>query len=126
MKNKTKGMLLKGIALGIDVGAPLIATLTQFPIWIMKSAEATMSGLCLVFVLLSCLPFLKQLKEYFKSPSSWLVFTVLFFLFVILRNIIEQMLVVSFVGMVANIIGAGIYTLGRSIGEKEDRQREIK
>ena len=79
-----------------------------------------------MFVLLSCLPFLKQLKEYFKSPSSWLVFTVLFFLFVILRNIIEQMLVVSFVGMVANIIGAGIYTLGRSIGEKEDRQREIK
>ena len=126
MKNKTKGAIIKGAALTLDVGAPLVATLTQFPLWIEKSADATMSGLCLVFVLLSCLPFLKQIKEYFKSPSSWLVFTILFFFFVMLRNIIDQMLIVSFVGMVANILGAGLYALGRHIGEKEDEQKESK
>lgn len=122
MKNRTKGTILKTAALALDVGAPLAATLTQFPLWIQKSSEATMSGLCLVFVLLSCLPFLKQIKEYFKSPSSWMIFTVLFFLFVMLRNIIDQMLVVTFVGMVANIIGAGIYALGNQIGERDEKE----
>jgi predicted MFS family arabinose efflux permease len=124
MRNKTKGRILKGCALAIDVGAPLTATLTQFPLWIEKSADATMSGLCLVFALLSCLPFLKQIKEYFKNPSSWMVFTILFFLFVMLRNIIDQMLVVSFVGMVANILGAGLYVLGNHIGEREEKKKE--
>lgn len=122
MKNRTKGNIIKTAALALDVGAPLAATLTQFPLWIQKSSEATMSGLCLVFVLLSCLPFLKQIKEYFKSPSSWMIFTVLFFLFVMLRNIIDQMLVVTFVGMVANILGAGIYALGNHIGERDEKE----
>lgn len=126
MKNRTKGRILEGCALALDVGAPLAATLTQFPLWIHKSADATMSGLCLVFVLISCLPFLKQIKEYFKNPSSWMVFTILFFLFVMLRNIIDQMLVVTFVGMVANILGAGLYVLGNHIGEREDKEREAK
>ena len=125
MKNKTKGNIIKGAALALDVGAPLAATLSQFPVWINKSAEATVSGLCLVFIVLSCLPFLKQIKEYFKSPSSWVVFTVLFVMFLLIRNIIDQMLVVTFVGMSANIVGAGIYTIGRQIGEKEDKERDL-
>ena len=124
MKNKTKGAIIKGAALTLDVGAPLVATLTQFPLWIEKSADATMSGLCLVFVMLSCLPFIKQIREYFKSPSSWMIFTILFFVFIMLRNIIDQMLVVTFIGMVANIAGAGIYALGRHIGEREDKEKE--
>lgn len=123
MKNKTKGAIIKGAALALDVGAPLAATLTQFPVWIEKSADATVSGLCLVFIVLSCLPFLKQIKEYFKSPSSWVVFTVLFVMFLLIRNIIDQMLVVTLVGMSANIVGAGIYTIGRHIGEKEDKEK---
>ena len=61
-----------------------------------------------------------------KNPSSWMVFTILFFLFVMLRNIIDQMLVVTFVGMVANILGAGLYVLGNHIGEREDKEREAK
>ena len=67
MKNSTKGAILKTIAIGIDVGVPLAATLTQFPLWVEQSAEATMSGLCLVFIGLSVIPFLKVLKEYLGS-----------------------------------------------------------
>lgn len=126
MKNKTKGRIIKGAALMLDVGAPLVATLTQFPLWIEKSADATMSGLCLVFVLLSCLPFIKQITEYFKSPSSWVVMTVLFFFFTMIRSIIDQMIVVTFIGMVANIAGAGIYALGKSIEVKDDKVKESK
>ena len=124
MKNATKGKIIKTVALCIDVGVPLIATLTQFPLWIEKSAEATMSGFCLVLMLLSVLPFFKQLKEYFKSPSAWVVWTIIFVVMLVLHNIIGQMLIVSFAGAIANILGAGLYVLGRHIGEKEDKKKE--
>lgn len=124
MKNRTKATIFKGSALALDVGAPLIATLMQFPLWIEQSAEATMSGLCLMFILISCLPFIKQIKELFKSPSSWLMFTIMFVIFTMLRNIIDQIVVVSFVGMVANILGAGIYNIGKRFDEREEKKED--
>lgn len=122
MKNVTKGRIIKGSALCIDVGVPLAATISRFPIWVEESAEASMSGLFLVFAFLSCLPFLKQIREYFKSPSAWVVWVILFALFVALRNIIDQMVVVCFAGAVANVIGAFIYHIGTGIGNKPDKE----
>lgn len=124
MKNSTKGAILKTIAVGIDVGVPLAATLTQFPLWVEQSAEATMSGLCLVLLGISVLPFLKQLKEYFKSPSAWVVWGIIFVLLLMLRNIIDQILIVSFAGLISNAIGAGIYNIGKAIEEK-DKKKEV-
>ena len=121
MKNDTKGRIIKGGALCIDVGVPLAATISQFPVWVEQSAEATMSGLFLVFALLSCLPFLRQIREYFKSPSAWVCWTLLLVLLVALNNIIDQMIVVCFAGTVANIIGAGIYHYGTFVGNKPDK-----
>lgn len=120
MKNTTKGRIIKGAAVCVDVAVPLVATLTQFPIWVSRSAEATMSGLFLLFSVLSCLPFLKQMKAYMKSPAVWSVWCILFVLFVLLRNIIEEMLIVCFFGMIANFAGAGIYKIGAIIGGKPD------
>lgn len=123
MKNSTKGAILKTIAIGIDVGVPLAATLTQFPLWVEQSAEATMSGLCLVFIGLSVIPFLKVLKEYFKSPSSWVVFGLIFMILLLLRSILDQMLIVSFAGFVANLIGAALYGIGNNLQQKDIRER---
>jgi len=118
MSNATKGNILKIIAIVIDVGGPLVATLTQFPIWVDRSAAATMSGLFLIFAFLSCLPFLNYIKAYFRSPAVWVVWLVLFVLFMCLYNIIEEMLIVSFVGLIANCIGAIIYKIGKNIAAK--------
>ena len=105
------------------MAAPLAATMTQFPVWIEQSSEATMSGLFLTFALISCIPFLKQIKEYFKSPSVWVIWTILFVLLIALRNIINEMIIVCFVGTVANIVGVGIYKLGTIVEQKEDKVR---
>lgn len=118
MTNRTKGNILKALAVTVDVSVPFAATLTQFPIWVEKSSEATMSGLFLVFAFLSCLPFIKQIKAYFRSPSVWVVWMVLLVLFVCLRNIIDEMLVVCFFGTIANVVGAGIYKIGNAVGNK--------
>lgn len=114
-KKSTLGKIIKGGAICLDVAAPLIATITQFPIWVETSSEATVSGLFLLFAFLSALPFIKQIKAYFKSPSVWVLWTVALVLFIALRNIINEMVIVCFVGMIANLIGAGIYKIGNVI-----------
>ena len=118
MTNRTKGNILKTIAVTIDVSVPLAATLTQFPVWVEKSSEATVSGLFLIFAFLSCLPFIKQIKAFFRSPSVWVVWLLILALLICLRNIISEMVVVSFFGTIANVVGAGIYKLGNIVGNK--------
>lgn len=120
MKNATKGKMIQGFAIFLDVAVPLAATFSQFPLWVEQSSEATMSGLFLVFAFFSILPFLKQLKTFFQSPSVPVIWIILFFLFVALRNIINEMIIVCFAGMIANLIGAGIYNIGKSVAAKAD------
>lgn len=124
MTNKTKGNILKSIAIGIDVCVPLVATLTQFPLWIEKSSEATVSGLFLLFAFLSCLPFVKQIKEFLRSPSVWMIWVVLLALFVCLQNIIDEMVVVCFFGAIANVAGAGLYKIGEKLKNSAEKEKD--
>ena len=118
MKNATKGKIIKAAAVSIDVLVPLIATIMQFPIWVEQSGEATMSGIFLMFAFFSCLPFLNYLKAYFRSPAVWVVWLVLFVFLFALSNIINEMLIVCFVGLIANCIGAILYKIGKTISMK--------
>lgn len=120
MKNATKGKMIQGFAILLDVAVPLAATFSQFPLWVEQSSEATMSGLFLVFAFFSILPFLKQLKTFFQSPSVPVIWIILFLLLVALRNIINEMIIVCFAGMIANLIGAGIYNIGKAVAAKAD------
>lgn len=120
MKNSTKGRLIKGVAMGIDVLCPLTATLTQFPVWVEKSAEATVSGIFILLAVLSAVPLLKQIKAFIKSPSAWGIWCVLFVVFVALRSIISEMVIVCFWGMLSNVVGACIYKLGDYIQNRSD------
>lgn len=122
MTKSALGKIVKGSAIGLDVCGPLVATLTQFPIWVEKSSEATVSGLFLMFAILSAIPLAKQIKEFIKSPSVWVLWIVLFAFFVVLRNIIDEMVIVSFVGMLSNIVGAGIYKVGNIIESGGDNK----
>ncbi len=119
MKRATKGKIIKGSAVVIDVAAPLIATICQFPVWIEKSSSATISGIFLLFAFFSCLPFIKQIKMWMKSPSVpvlWVIFLVLFSL---LRNIIDQMWMVCVIGAVSNCFGAILYKVGNIVGGEQ-------
>ncbi len=120
MKNATKGKLIKAGAIGLDVAAPLITTLSMFPIWVERSSEATVSGLFLVFAFLSCIPFAKWLLAYFKSPDAWVMWCIVFVLLSVLSNIIKEMLVVAGVGALANVAGAVIYKIGDVVSVKPD------
>ncbi len=112
MQRATVGKIFKISALVIDVGAPLAATMVQFPIWVERSATATVSGMFVFFAFLSAIPFLKQIKEYFKSPSAWVMWTIIFVALVALRAIVDEILIICAVGMVANMIGAVVHKIG--------------
>lgn len=123
MTRSTQGKIVKGAAIALDVGAPLIATLTQFPVWVNKSSEATVSGLFLMLALVSVIPFFRQIKEYIKSPAVWVLWTVVFGMMIVLRSILDEIIIVCFVGMVANILGAVIYNVGKIIGGEEKKDK---
>jgi hypothetical protein len=108
----------------IDVGVPLAVTLTQFPVWVHRNSESTISGLFLIFAFLCCIPFFRQIKEFVKNPSAPIVWLVLLVLFVLLRNIIDEMVWVCFFGTIANLIGTVIYKIGTAVAEKEEASEE--
>ena len=116
-----KRKILRASAIGIDVGAPLIATLTQFPLWIERSAGATVSGIFLVFALLSAVPLFKHFGELLKSPSAPIMWGLIFAFLLALHTIIEEMLVISFVGLVSNVIGWGLFKLAGSEKKEETK-----
>lgn len=122
MKNSSKGKIIKGVAVGLDVAVPAITAMTQFPVWVQKSSEATVSGLFLMFAALSCIPFINQIKQFMKSPSVPILWIVLLIVFVAIRNIIDEAVVICFFGMIANILGAGLYKIGDIVGKREDAE----
>ena len=118
MKNTTKGNILKTIAIVIDVGAPLTATLTQFPVWIDRQEINANSRKMPEKVASEDLSFLNYIKAYFRSPAVWVVWLVLFVFLFAISNIINEMLIVCFVGLIANCIGAILYKIGKTISMK--------
>ena len=115
MNRSSVARIIRISAVFVDVAAPLVATLSQFPIWVERSSEATVSGLFLLFAFLSCLPFMKQIARFFKSPSIPMLWLILFAFLVALRNIVDEMVLICFVGMVSNILGMVLFWIANRI-----------
>lgn len=119
MSAKLKGKLLCFLALIIDVGAPLAATVSYFPVWVEKSADATISGIVVFLGLLSAIPLFRVIKEKLRSPSAWMIWFVMFLLFLALEPIVKEVKMISLIGFAANLVGAVIYKLGKRMIAKE-------
>lgn len=109
--------VLRITALTIDCIVPAIATMTQFPVWVHKGAKETVSGVAMCLIIVCCIPFWKQIKEYMKSPAAPVLWAVLFGVCAVLGEIIDQITVIAFAGLIANLIGSVIYHLSRRIEE---------
>lgn len=120
MTKRAKGIIFKSSALALDVGAPLIATLTQFPAWVDRSSESTISGLFVVFALISAIPILKQFGSLIKTPSVPFVWLIAFGALLCLRSIVDEMILICFVGAIANGVGTVLYKIGEGYTGKDD------
>lgn len=115
MSNRIKGKVIRYSAIAFDVGAPLIATLTQFPVWVQKSADATVSGMFLFLAALCCIPFFRQLRDVMKNPANPVFWVIMVAILVALRKIIDEMILVGVVAAIANITGSFIYKWGQAV-----------
>lgn len=106
-----KTRILKGLALAIDVGGPLVATLTQFPIWVERSAGSTVSGLFVLFAILSAVPLFNAFRSKLRTPSVPVMWMLAFAFLTGLNAIISEMILITFVGMISNAIGFVLFKL---------------
>ena len=110
-----KAKLLKLLAICIDVLVPLVVTLSYFPLWVNKSAEATVSGIAIIFALISFIPLIKVIKKRLSSPSVWMIWVFIAIILIAINTIIDQAVVIAVFGAVANCIGAVIYKIADRI-----------
>lgn len=111
----SKGTAFKILGVIACVIPPLLATFLQFPIWIHRGTEATMSGTFVVLAFLSVLPLIKYVKSLIKAPAIPLCWWILFALFLVLRSIIDEMIIVFLVGGISNMIGVGLFLYGKRL-----------
>lgn len=106
-----KRRVLRWSALTIDVGAPLIATMTQFPIWVERSAGSTVSGVFVFLAILSAVPLFKFFQGRLKTPSAPLMWALALAFLVGLNAIIREMMLIAFVGAISNTIGWAMFKI---------------
>lgn len=113
MTSRTKYIILYVVGLVVCIAPPVVAVLLNFPVWVQKSSAATLSGVSLVLLVLCCIPFYKAILSYIKSASSpvmWLLLFVFCFLF---GAIVDEMTIISFVGVISNTVGAVIFKIAK-------------
>ena len=121
---RLKGIILSFFALLFSVIPPLIATITYFPVWAEKSGTHVISGFALLLTLICISPIFRLIRRMFSSPSVTTIWLILFILFFVLSKIAEEMIVISFVGFIGNLIGMVLFRIAkraRPINEKEAR-----
>ncbi len=119
---RAKEIIISFVALLFSVIPPLIATLTYFPVWAEKSGSHVISGFALLILLVCISPIFRMIRKAFSSPSVTVIWLILFILFFILSKIAEEMIVISFVGFVGNLVGMVLFRIakgGRATNEKE-------
>ena len=115
MTPKTKGNIIYYVGLAVSIVAPLIAAATQFPVWT-ENVEPTQIGGMFVFVAILCMiPLFNHFKIALKSPSSAMLWTIMFVVTWALSKIIKQIVIVSLVGMISNIVGAILCGIGNHL-----------
>lgn len=115
MTNRQKGNILYYTGLVAAIAAPLITACVQLPIIKDAANTSEISALFIVCAFICAAPLYKHINITFKSPTNSVMWTVIFALAWSLDKIIHQIMLVAFVGMVANIICAFLCGIGNKL-----------
>ncbi len=118
MKTSHKVFILHVFGLLLCVVPPVIATLEYFPLWFSRS-ETAVSAISAILIALCCLPFIKQIKAYFRgTPASWVVWLVIYVLVAVFNKLAQGVETVAFIGALSNLLGGCIFRIERHIRHK--------
>ncbi len=113
-----KRMVFQALGVLFSIVPASVATLLYFPIWMERGAKETVSGLCAFLLILSALPLLRFLKGKIGTPSLPLMWGVIYVLVRCLSSIIHQVCVISFVGLLSNLVGHLFFRLAKRSDEE--------
>lgn len=99
---------------------PIICTLSYFPLWISGGGEQMISGGAALLIILAALPFYKFLRKKLESAASYIVWLFIFLFCFLMAKIIDQVTVISFVGLISNLIGAVLLKIGEKLGKSTE------
>ncbi len=112
-KSPTRGIVLTALGALVSVVPPALAVMSYFPIWAARSGEAALSGFTLLLLLIAALPLSRLIKRMIKSPSVPFVWFILFLIFFALSHIANEMVVISLIGFISNLVGAILFRLAK-------------
>ena len=118
-KASVKSYLLTALALIASTVPVMAAVLCYFPLWRERGGGAVVSGVTLLLLIPSLIPLFRYLKEKLRSPSARTLWLVCFIAFLALSKIADEMVVISFIGFVSNLLGSILFALAKKIKENE-------
>lgn len=113
--NFSRGVILRVLGLCFSIVPPALAILFYFPIWIERGGEYALSGFAALLMLAAFVPLLKLIRRVFSTVSGYTLWLAVFLVFFCVSRIADEMVVISFIGFIGNIIGAVLYRLGERV-----------
>ena len=102
-------LFLRLFALLLSTVPVIAATLSYFPLWKRGGAVSMISGFTLLLLLLSIVPLIRLLKRIFASPTASTMWLIIFLIFLILKEIADEMVVIAFIGYISNLLASFIW-----------------
>lgn len=118
MKSDNARPLFLLLGLLFSILPPALATLAYFPLFRLGGGRVMLSGFVLLLLLFAALPLYRLIRRYLASPAVWQLWLFAFLLFSLLANIADEMIVVSFFGLVGNLVGSFFFRKAGGQSEK--------
>lgn len=109
-KAKGRQIIMKLSGLAFCILPPAICTLCYFPFWRERPASL-ISGAVVLLIIISGIPLFKFLKKQFGSPSAPVIWFAMLVIFSIAKSICDEIIIISFAGLLGNLLGAIIFKL---------------
>ena len=109
----TLRLALNALGLVFCILPPALAILFYFPVWVAKGGEYILSGIAVLLMIVAFVPLFKLVRRVLASPSGYAIWLAIFLLFFLVSRIADEMIVISFVGLLGNIVGAVLFRIAR-------------
>ena len=106
-------ILFSTLGLAVCILPVVICILKYFPVWTARGGETIFSAITLILVAIAAVPLFSFIKRALRSPASYTVWLVFFIFFFLISKIAEEMVVISFVGFISNLLGALFFKISR-------------
>lgn len=112
-------IVIRVVALLASIVPPLVCTMQYFPVWRERGGTTLLSGITLLLLLLCAVPMFKYVRKVLASPSAHTIWFIIFVAFFMLSRIADEMTVISFTGFISNVVGAILFKVADSMGERK-------